>query len=67
MIRIESQCRECAVPGYPCLGSSCRFNSVEVHYCDECGCELDKIYLASGEEFCEDCYKEEINKKGALI
>lgn len=58
MIKYENHCCACAVPAYPCLGASCPNRNVEVHYCDECGAELDKVYEADGAELCEDCYKE---------
>ena len=59
MIRTEDRCCDCAVPGYPCRGSSCPNRNVEVHYCDRCRSEIEKIYEAGGEELCEDCYNEQ--------
>ena len=35
MVRIENHCCDCAVPGYPCRGSSCPLRRVEVHYPDQ--------------------------------
>lgn len=58
MVRIENHCCDCAVPGYPCLGPSCPNRRVEVHYCDKCGDELDKIHEDDGKEYCKYCYKE---------
>ena len=59
MIRYENHCCDCAVPGYPCLGSSCPNRNVPVYYCDRCGDEIDgDIYDADGEELCEDCLKD---------
>lgn len=63
MIKIENHCCDCAVPGYPCLGSSCPRRNVEVHYCDECGAELEEIYEVDGEEFCEYCLKEKFRRR----
>lgn len=57
MLRIENHCCDCAVPGYPCLGSSCPNRRVEVHYCDRCGDELESILEFEGEELCNSCYK----------
>ena len=59
MIVNENHCCDCAVPGYPCLGSSCPNRNVQVYYCDECGREIDgDVYEVDGEELCEDCLKE---------
>lgn len=57
MVRYENRCCGCAVPAYPCLGSSCPRRNVEVHYCDKCGEELEEN-SANGEELCQDCYSE---------
>ena len=62
MVRIENQCCHCAVPGYPCLGSSCPNLRVEVHYCDKCDNELEDIYEVDGEELCEECLKDMFRK-----
>ena len=62
MVRIENHCRGCAVPAYPCLGASCPYRNVEVHYCDKCGEELEDIYDVDGEELCEECLKEAFRK-----
>ena len=61
MVRIENHCCDCASPGYPCLGSSCPNRRVEVHYCDQCGEELDTIHEVdevSGKELCSSCHEE---------
>lgn len=62
MIRIENHCCGCAVPGYPCMGTSCPNRRVEVHYCDKCGDELGEIYDVDGEELCEECLKEKFKR-----
>lgn len=62
MIRIENHCCDCAVPGYPCRGSSCPNRHVGVHYCDKCGEEIDEIYEVDGKELCEECLKEKFRK-----
>ena len=54
MIRIRNECCDCAVPGYPCLGTACPNRRVEVHYCDECGEELDELPL-DGIDICWRC------------
>ena len=58
MKKIENQCCKCAVPGYPCMGSSCPRRNVVVYVCDKCGYEMDDVYEVDGEEICEECLKE---------
>jgi hypothetical protein len=62
MVRIENQCCDCAVPGYPCRGESCPRRNAKVHYCDHCDNELTEIYIVDGEELCEECLKEMFRK-----
>ena len=64
MLKIENHCCDCAVPGYPCRGSLCPLTKVAVHYCDECGDELEEIYDVDGKELCEYCLKEMFMRKG---
>lgn len=64
MVRIEDHCCDCAVPGYPCRGSSCPNRNVEVHYCDRCGEQLDRDEIhedEDGYEYCELCRDELYN------
>ena len=59
MVEYENRCCDCAVPGYPCIGSSCPNRNVPIYYCDKCGCEIDgDVYEVDGEELCEDCLKD---------
>ena len=58
MIRYENHCCGCAAPGYPCMGRSCPYSRVEVHYCDHCGEELGYINEVGGKEFCDECLEE---------
>lgn len=53
MIVFENHCCDCAVPGYPCLGSACPLRNVPVHYCDKCGAEIREGDL------CEECEEDE--------
>lgn len=62
MVRYENQCCDCATPSYPCMGASCPLRKVEVHYCDDCGEELDEIYDVDGDELCEECLKEKFKR-----
>lgn len=61
MVKYENHCCDCAAPGYPCLGSLCSRRRVEVHYCDNCGCELEKININedTGDELCDECLAEQ--------
>ena len=62
MITIENRCCDCAVPGYPCRGSSCPNRSVEIHYCDKCGEQLDRDEIYEDEdgfELCVSCREEQ--------
>ena len=58
MVKYENLCCDCAVPGYPCRGSSCPNRNVPIHYCDKCNEEIEEIYDVDGEELCEDCLKD---------
>ncbi len=55
MIRIENRCCDCAVPGYPCRGTSCPLRRAEVHYCNRCGDELEDVHFHQGVELCDVC------------
>ena len=61
MVKIENHCCGCAVPAYPCLGSSCPNRRVEVHYCDICGAEIavgEEFEDEDGRELCDECREE---------
>ena len=62
MIRYENQCCDCAVPGYPCLGSSCPYVDVPVYYCDACDNEIHTGYEIDGDHYCEGCARQYINE-----
>lgn len=57
MIRCESQCVSC---GFPCRYEVCRYYKVKVLECDNCGDEVDKLYLLGEEELCESCVLERL-------
>ena len=63
MLKYENHCCDCAVPAYPCEGSSCPLRNVPVYYCDKCGEELDEVYEVDGVDLCEDCLKEMFKKE----
>lgn len=64
MQRIENDCCGCAVPAYPCLGNTCPLRNAVHYYCDKCKVEIgeDEIYDVGGQDYCEDCLKEEFKK-----
>lgn len=51
MKKVEDRCVDC---GLPCLGDTCPYRNVTVHYCDLCGSEGAE-YKAGNLELCEDC------------
>lgn len=50
----RNDCCDCAVPGYPCIGSHCPRTHIKIHVCDECECE-ETLYEYEGRELCQDC------------
>ena len=60
MIRFENECCSCAVPGYPCRGSSCSLRHVPHYYCDDCGEDVEVLYEFGGRELCIDCIEERL-------
>ena len=61
MVKYENRCCDCAAPAYPCKGSRCPLRSVPVHYCDNCGGEIEdaKGIEIDGQELCVECYEEQ--------
>ena len=59
----RNECRDCAVPAYPCLGNNCPLRNQKIYICDECKDEVDTIYEFKSieqfetEELCVDCFK----------
>lgn len=58
MIEYENHCCDCAVPGHPCIGDSCRYMNVPVYYCDFCNNKKHAEYVIDGEHYCEFHAKE---------
>ena len=58
MVKIEDWCVGCE----SCLGYRCSNRHVEVHYCDNCGRELDeKNWSDNGcPEYCDECKELEV-------
>ena len=62
MIKYENECYGCATESYPCLGNICPNRNVKHLYCDRCGDECDELYVFDGEELCEDCLKNSLER-----
>lgn len=58
MIKYENHCCGCAVPAYPCIGSSCPNVNVPVYYCDVCDNGNYAEYDIEGGHYCENHAKE---------
>lgn len=60
MVKYENDCVDC---GQPCLGNGCPYYKVPYLYCDSCGDETDTLYYgANGDELCEHCILEQLEK-----
>ena len=59
MIIFESDCCDCAVPGYPCVGKSCPRYSSPHYYCDICK-EEKVLYKYDGEQLCIECIENKL-------
>lgn len=57
MIYYENMCCDCAVPGYPCRGSSCSLRHVPFWKCNFC--ETDELTEEDmyDDDTCLDCAK----------
>lgn len=56
MIKIEDHCVDCPRE-IGCLGKTCPFQNIKVHYCDMCEEEESK-YIIEDEEYCDICAKD---------
>lgn len=68
MRRIENDCCDCAVPGYPCRGDLCPLRHAVHIYCDDCGTELtgEKFYVYDEREYCSEHMLDILVKEGAI-
>ena len=57
MVETRDECVHC---GMPSLGKSCPNRSVTHYICDECGDEVDELYIDEGDELCKDCLIERV-------
>lgn len=64
MIKYVNECCGCAVPAYPCLGSSCPNRNVPHYVCDNCGVddEDEDIYEFDGQQLCAECILNSLEK-----
>lgn len=60
MVRYEDDCVGCPKE-MGCLGNQCSYKNVPYYSCDRCGEDAD-VYIYNGEEICEDCLLDEIDK-----
>ena len=67
MIKYENQCCGCAVPGYPCQGSSCPCLNVPIYYCDTCNDDTYAEYEIEGEHYCREHAKEYLKEVYRLL
>ena len=61
MVKYENECVSCP-PEMGCLGESCPNRNVKRLYCDECKEEVETLYIIDGQELCQDCLLENIEK-----
>ena len=57
--KVLNECVDC---GLHCLGNSCPNRNVVRIYCDECGEEVDELYLFEGQELCSHCVLEKLER-----
>lgn len=62
MIKYENHCCDCAVPGYPCMGSFCPTANIPVYYCDECNDGTYAQYDIEGKHYCEEHAKNHLKE-----
>ena len=62
MIKFENECCDCAVPGYPCMGSACPNRKVPHLLCDRWGDDVEELYDYDGEELCKECLLDSFKK-----
>ena len=59
MKRVVSECVGCSTQGIPCMGRSCKNQSVVSFYCYKCG-EPRRLYEHDERQLCIDCVEEEL-------
>lgn len=61
MIKYENECVGCP-PEMGCMGDSCPNRDVQHLYCDRCGEDCEELFIFDGEELCEDCLKNSLER-----
>ena len=61
MITYEDECVGCPIE-MGCRGSSCPNKDVKHLYCDKCKADCEELYVFDGEELCEDCLKNSLER-----
>ena len=61
MVKYENECVGCP-PEMGCLGESCPNRNVKRLYCDNCKDEFEELYEYDGQELCQDCLLNTIEK-----
>lgn len=59
MIEYINECCYCAVGGYPCNN---QHKKVPYFVCDKCKDEVSDLYILNGEELCERCVFEKLER-----
>ena len=56
----RNDCVGCTGAGLPCQGRMCPYHDdYEVHICDECGRDIEDMYIVEDRELCAECAGEE--------
>ena len=53
MVKYINECRDCAVPGYPCMNEYCPNKRVKHVFCDVCGTDMEDWYSYNDMQICE--------------
>lgn len=57
MIKYENECVGCP---QGCI--HCGRDKTQHLYCDKCGADCEELYVFDGEELCEDCLKNSLER-----
>ena len=59
MIVIGSECCDCDLP---CVFAACPYYKVVYYVCDKCGETVDDLYHFDGDQLCQDCILQQLEK-----
>ena len=62
MVKYINECRDCAVPGYPCMNEYCPNKRVRHVFCYVCGTDMEDWYNYNDMQICEECIMEKLEK-----